>query len=116
MTFALFGGVLARRAMVELGQQTIAPWGESLQIVFSRWLSYLWATAMHFIGLIALLLPIALIGLLAGSGYVAESITGIALLVMFPLVFGVGRLLLSMVFCFPVSVCAIAAEEKAGCV
>lgn len=113
LSFSLLGGVLARRAMVELGQQSIAPWGESFSIVFGRWLSFLWATGMHLVGLLGLLLPFALLGLLARTGSIGATIAGICLLIAFPLVFAVGRLMMSMVFCYPLSVCAIAAEKKA---
>ncbi len=113
LSFSLLGGVLARRAMVELGQQSIAPWGESFSIVFSRWLSFLWATGMHLVGLAGLLLPFALLGLLARAGSMGATIAGICLLIAFPLVFAVGRLMMSMVFCYPLSVCAISAEKKA---
>ena len=113
LSFSLLGGVLARRAMVELGQQSIAPWGESFSIVFSRWLSFLWATGMHLVGLLGLLLPFALLGLLARTGNIGATIAGVCLLIAFPLVFAVGRLMMSMVFCYPLSVCAIAAEKKA---
>lgn len=111
--FSILGGVIARRAMVELGQQTIAPWGESIRIVCSRWQSFLWVTGMHLVALFVLLLPFAILGWMARFGAVGASIAGLLLLLGFPLAFAVGRLTLSLVLCFPLSVCAIAAEKKA---
>lgn len=111
--FSLVGGVFARRAMVELGQQTIAPWGESLRIVLGRWVSLLWATGMHLVGLACFLLPVFVLGLLSRWGDIGGHVAGVLLLLSFPLVFAVGRLCMSMVFCYPLSVCAIAAERKA---
>ncbi|MEZ6136202.1 MAG: hypothetical protein R3C53_15010 [Pirellulaceae bacterium] len=112
-TFALLGGVLARRGAVELGQRTVAPWGESFRIVFSRWASYLWASGMHFVGIAVLLLPAMLLGLINRLGSVGEILAGIGLLLTFPLVFAVGRFALSAIVCFPLSVCAICVEKRA---
>ncbi len=112
-TFALLGGVIARRGLVELGQRTIAPWGESFRIVFSRWQSYLWATAMHLVGIALLLLPIAILGFFSRFGATGATICGVLLLLGFPLVFAVGRFAVSLFVCFPLSVCAIGAEKKA---
>lgn len=111
--FSLFGGVLARRGMVELGQRSIAPWGESARIVVSRWQSFLWSTGMHLVGMVALLVPVLLLGWLSRWGSVGATLAGVLLIACFPIVFGVGRLALSMVVCFPLSVCAIAAEKRA---
>lgn len=111
--FGLFGGLLARRAAVELGQRTVAAWGESLRVVFSRWSSFLWVTGMHFTALLALLLPVMILGLISRLGTVGATIAGILLLLYFPLVFGIGRLVLSGIVCFPLSVCAISLEKKA---
>ncbi|MEM8736159.1 MAG: hypothetical protein AAGG44_18155, partial [Planctomycetota bacterium] len=109
----LLGGVLARRALVELGQRTIAPWGHSFSILFRRWQGLLWATGMHLVGLAVLLIPIAILGLVAQLGTAGGTVAGIGLLLCFPLAFAVGRLMLSMIFGFPLSVSAIAAEKKA---
>ncbi len=113
LTFGLLGGVLARRSLVELGQRTIAAWGESLSIVFSRWHSFLWSMGTHFVGIAALLVPIYVLGLLSRLGSVGATVAGVLLLLCFPLVFAVGRFALSAIVCFPLSVCAIAAEKKA---
>ena len=112
-TFALFGGVLARRSAVELGQRTIATWGESIQIVGSRWRSYLWASGMHLVGIVGLLVPALVLGWLSRLGTVGALVAGGLLLLLFPLVFGIGRFALSAVVCFPLSVCAIGVERKA---
>ncbi|MCR9297151.1 MAG: hypothetical protein NXI32_31005 [bacterium] len=113
LIFSIFGGVLARRALVELGQRTVAPWGESIRIVTSRTHSYLWSTGMHLVALLLLAIPIALLGLLSRAGGPGAHIAGTLMLLAFPLVFAFGRLLLSMFLCFPLSVCAITAEKKA---
>ncbi len=110
---ALVGGILARRSLVELGQQTIAPWGESLRIVFGRWASFLWSTGMHLVGLAFLLLPVLLFGAVSRLGAVGATIGGICLLLAFPFVFAVGRMALSMFLSFPLSTCAIVAEKNA---
>ncbi len=110
---SLLGGVLARRAMVELGQRTIAPWGESIRLVMARWNSFLWATGMHLVGIVGLLIPYALLGLLCRTGVVGATIGGVLLIASFPIVFAVGRMAMSMIWCYPLSVCAIAAEKKA---
>lgn len=112
-TFAILGGVLARRGAVELGQRTVAPWGESFAIVFSRWQSYLWATCMHFVGIAVLLLPALILGLVSRLGSVGAIVAGVLLLMSFPLVFGIGRIALSAIICFPLSACAICIEKKA---
>ncbi len=112
-TFALFGGVLARRAAVELGQRTISPWGEAIGLVASRWQSYLWATGMHFVGILVLLLPALLLGLCSRLGTVGGVVAGVLLLLCYPLVFGIGRFALSAIICFPLSVVAICVEKKA---
>lgn len=109
----LLGGLLARRSLVELGQRTVAAWGESCAIVCSRWHSYLWLMGMHFVGILALLLPAWILGWFSRLGSIPAAIAGVLLLVSFPLVFAVGRFALSAIVCFPLSVCAIAAEKKA---
>ena len=113
MTFALLGGVLARRSLVELGQHTVSAWGEAVNIVFSRWQSYLWSMGMHFVAIAGLLVPVFILGLLSRLGAVGAMLSGVLLLLSFPLVFALGRFVLSAFVCFPLSVCAIAAEKKA---
>ncbi len=113
LVFGLLGGVLARRSLVELGQRTISAWGESLTIVGSRGLSFLWLMGMHFVGIAAMLVPIFVLGLLSRLGSFGATLAGILLLMGFPLVFAMGRFVLSAIVCFPLSVCAIAAEKKA---
>lgn len=111
---SLFGGVLARRAAVELGQRTIAPWIRSIQLVGSRAVSYLWAAGMHIVGAVALVAPIALLGWFAKLGSIPAVISGILLVaVCLPLIFAIGRILMSLIFCYPLSVCAISVEKKA---
>lgn len=111
--FSIFGGVIARRGLVELGQRTVAGWGESMRIVVGRWQSFLWATGMHLVGISVLLVPALLLGLVSRLGGIGAGIAGVLLVATFPIVFGVGRMALSMFLCFPLSVCAIAAEKKA---
>lgn len=113
LTFGLFGGILARRSLVELGQRTVSEWSEAIRIVGSRWLSYLWSMGMHFVAIAALLLPFFVLGAIGRLGYVGATISGVLLLLSFPVVFAVGRFVLSAIVCFPLSVCAIAAEKKA---
>lgn len=112
MSFALLGGVLARRSLVELGQRTVSAWGEALFIVGSRWQSYLWSMGMHFVAVAGLLIPFFLLGLVSRLGPPGANISGVLLLLCFPLVFALGRFALSAIVCFPLSVCAIAAEKK----
>jgi hypothetical protein len=113
LTLGLLGGLLARRSLVELGQRTISAWGEALKIVFSRWHSYLWLMGMHFVGILGMLLPILLLGWISSWGSLGASVAGVLLVLGFPLVFAIGRFVLSAIVCFPLSVCAIAAEKKA---
>ncbi len=113
LTLSLLGGVLARRSLVELGQRTVAAWGESLSCVGSRWHSYVWSMGMHFVGIAVLLLPIYALGLLSRLGSLGANLAGVLLLMCFPLVFAIGRFVLSAIVCFPLNVCAIAAEKKA---
>lgn len=111
---SLFGGVLARRAAVELGQRSMAPWIRSIQLVGSRAVSYLWAAGMHIVGAVALVAPIALLGWFARLGSIPAVISGILLIaVCLPLIFAIGRILMSLIFCYPLSVCAISVEKKA---
>lgn len=110
--FAFFGGILARRAAVELGQRTIAPWGETLRIVGSRMVSYMWVTGMHLVAIALLLLVPLLLGLLARLGPLA-ILAGVLLILCFPIVVAVGRLVLSMFICFPLAVTAIGCEKNA---
>lgn len=113
VTLSLLGGVIARRSAVELGQRTVAPWGESLRIVSSRWTSYLWSTGMHLVAIGAMLAPIVALGFLSRLGSVATAVACVLLMLCFPLVFGIGRFALSAVICFPLSVCGISFEKKA---
>lgn len=113
LTFAIFGGVLARRAMIELGQRTVAPWYQSIQLVSGRWQSLLWVTGMNLVGIGGLLILPAIFGFVGRLGNGGALISGILLVLFFPLAFGVGRLLLSLTICFPLGVCAIAVEKNA---
>ncbi len=112
MSFGLLGGVLARRSLVELGQRTISAWGEALSIVGSRCQSYLWSMGMHFVAVAALLVPVLVLGLISRLGTPGANVSGVLLLLCFPLTFALGRFALSAIVCFPLSVCAIAAEKK----
>lgn len=113
MTFAPLGGVLARRSLVELGQRTVSAWGEALNIVFSRWQSYLWSMGMHFVAVAGLLVPFYILGLLSRLGSLGAILSGVLLLLSYPLVFAIGRFVRTAIVCFPLSVFAIAAEKKA---
>ncbi len=113
LTVSIFGGTLARRAMVELGQRTVAPWFHSVQLVAKRWQSYLWSAAMNLVGIGGLLLIPVVLGLISRLGAPGAMVGGVLLLLSFPIVFAVGRFVLSLVVCFPLSVCAISAEKKA---
>ena len=113
LAFGIFGGILARRSLVELGQRTVSAWGEAVRIVGARWQSYLWAMGMHFVAIAALLLPFFILGAIGRLGSVGATISGVILLVCFPVVFAIGRFVLSAIVCFPLSACAIAAEKKA---
>ncbi len=113
MTFTLLGGVLARRSLVELGQRTVSAWGEALTIVFSRWQGYLWSMGMHMVAIAGLLIPIFILGLISRLGSFGAMVSGVLLLLTYPLVFAIGRFVLSAIVCLPLSVCAIAAEKKA---
>lgn len=110
--FAFFGGILSRRAAVELGQRTIAPWGETLRIVGSRMMSYVWVTGIHLVAIALLLIVPLLLGLLARLGPMA-MLAGVLLILFFPLVVAVGRMVLSMFICFPLAVTAIGCEKNA---
>ncbi len=113
LTLAIFGGILARRAMIELGQRTVAPWIHSVKLVARRWQSYLWASGMNLVGIAALLILPAIFGFISRFGSGGAYVGGALLILFFPLAFGVGRFVLSLTVCFPLSVCAIAAEKQA---
>jgi hypothetical protein len=113
LTVAIFGGILARRAMIELGQRTVAPWFHSVKLVVSRWQSYLWVSGMNLVGIGALLILPVLFGFISRFGSGGAYVGGALLILFFPLAFGVGRFVLSLTICFPLSVCAIGAEKKA---
>ncbi len=113
LTLSMFGGILARRAMIELGQRTVAPWFHSAQLVAGRWQSYLWAAGMNLVGITALLVLPAIFGFISRFGSGGAYVGGALLILFFPLAFGVGRFVLSLSICFPLSVCAIGAEKKA---
>jgi hypothetical protein len=108
----LFGAIIARRAAVELGQRTIAPWGETLRLVGSRWLSVIGVTGMHVVALVILLALPFVLGLIARIGPLV-AVVGVVLLLLLPLVWVVGRLVISMFACFPLAVAAITVEKKA---
>lgn len=108
----LFGGILTRRAAVELGQRTVAPWGETIKLILRRWVSVLWVTGMHLVALLLLLAVPFLLGLIAR----ASALTPVAcviLLLLFPLTWAVGRAAISMVACFPLALTAITVEKNA---
>ncbi len=108
----LVGGILVRRAAIELGQRTIAPWGETLQVVMGRALSYLWVTGMHLVSIAVILIFPLLLGLISRVGPLSW-LGGILLILLFPLSFVVGRLVVSMFWCYPLAVAAISCERNA---
>lgn len=111
---AVFGGVLARRASIELGQRTMGAWIHTIKLCLSRLSSYLWAAGMHFVAIAGLLIPIALLGYLSRLGTTSATIAGVLMLVVaIPMIFSLGRLFLSLTACYPLSVCAISVERKA---
>ncbi|MCC6511924.1 MAG: hypothetical protein IT423_22695 [Pirellulaceae bacterium] len=112
VVLGFFGGILSRRAAVELGQRTIAPWGVTVRLVASRLLSYMWVTGLHLVAISVLLILPFVLGLVARLGPLAY-VAGALLLLMYPLVVVIGRLVLSMFVCYPLAVTAISCERNA---
>ncbi|MFO0944247.1 MAG: hypothetical protein U0930_26355 [Pirellulales bacterium] len=111
---SIFGGLIARRAAVELGQRTVAPWVRSIKLVASRTVSYVWATGIYIVALGGLLFPIAFLGWMSRLGSFPAAIAGVILVaVCIPLIFAVGRLAMGLIVCFPLSICAISIEKRA---
>ena len=108
------GGVLARRSAIELGQRNMASWIQAVNVSARRLVSSLWAAGMYLVAILALLVPIVLLGWLARLGTVAAAISGVLLLtICIPVIFATGKTLLSLIICFPLSICAINVEKKA---
>ncbi len=107
-----FGGVLSRRAAIELGQRTIAPWGETVRVVGGRMSSYMWVTGMQLVAVALLLIIPFVLGLFSRLGPLA-IVTGFLLILCLPLAFVVGRVVLSIFICFPLAVVAISCEKNA---
>lgn len=108
------GGILARRSAIELGQRNMASWIQAVKVASRRLVSSIWAAGMYLIALLALLFPILLLGWLARLGPVAAAVSGVLLLtVCIPILFATGKTLLSLIICFPLSICAINVEKKA---
>lgn len=112
LVLGFFGGILSRRAAIELGQRTIAPWGETVRVVGNRLVSYLWVTGMQLVAITLLLVIPFLLGLLARLGPMAV-VAGILLILFFPAVVVLGRIILSMFICYPLAVTAISCERNA---
>ena len=112
-TLSIGGGILARRAVVELGQRTIAPWSSTVRLVASRWTGYLWAAGMSLVGIVVLMSIPLFLGVIARASWLAPVAGCLLLLLYIPIVASSGRILFSAIVCYPFSVCAISTERKA---
>ncbi len=111
---ALFGGVLARKAAIELGLRTMGSWTQAVSVSTRRLVSYLWAAGLHLVAYVIFLVPFFLLGWVSQFGTVAAAIAGGLLVILgLPMIFATGRSLLSLLVCFPLSVCAISLEKRA---
>ncbi len=111
--WGLFGGVLARRSVIELATITSSSWIDAWKLVASRWLSIIRSVAMPWLLILAMLLPAWILGVVGRFGDIGLWIAQVGLVVMVPLVVGIAWLVVQSFLGFPLSLCAIVTERKA---
>lgn len=110
--WSIFGAVLARRSVIELGQQTSIGWGVSLRLAIQRWTGSMWSMGLPAVGIALIaLVPWAAGGLtrLGGVGLILGSLTLIPAVL---LAVAVGWLAVLMLVGFPIGMSAVVAERR----
>jgi hypothetical protein len=110
--WSIFGAVLARRSVIELGQQTSIGWGVSLRLAIQRWTGSMWSMGLPAVGIALIaLVPWAAGGLtrLGSVGLVLGSLTLIPAVL---LAVAIGWLAVLMLFGFPIGMSAVVAERR----
>jgi len=111
--WGFFGGVIARRSVMELGVRTSIGWVPALKLVASRWRSIVWSILMPLASIAMLALIPLTLGALCRLGSIGQAI---ALIGAFPgllVMLGVGWITAIAGLGFPLSVCAIVSEKGA---
>lgn len=111
--WSFFGGLLARRSLMELGNRTSVGWGPSCRLVYRRWPSMVWATTMPLLAVFGLsFVPLGL-GLVARTGSLGSTVALVLMLASILFVIAIGWCIVVSLFGFPLSICAVVGEKKA---
>jgi hypothetical protein len=110
--WSFIGGVITRVAVVKLGREERVSIKDASLFVGRKYLSYFFAPLYPLVGVLALVLPIALIGLLMwGLGDVGVVIAGVLWIFVLLAALAMAFILLGMLFGWPLMWPTISAEN-----
>lgn len=113
LVWSLFGGVLVRRSVVELGTLSSIGWVETWKFVARRVHSMVWSLGISWLLVTLMLLPAWMLGWVARLGTIGDWLSSIGLVLLIPLMVSVAWLVLQSILGFPLSIAGIVSERKA---
>jgi hypothetical protein len=111
LIWALFGGVICRRSIVELGAKTTLGWTSTFRLVIKRWQAIFEATGLPALAAFAFCLIPMLLGMIARLGWFGEVIASIGVVITFILSLLIAWALFVAVIGFPLMTATIVAEK-----
>jgi hypothetical protein len=111
--WSFVGGIIARRAIMELGVRTSVGWGPTVQLVVKRWRSILWATTLPIVSILLISVIPIFLGLIARAGSIGAILGLIGAILSIPVMLAFGWVAFLMVAGYPISLCSIIAEKNA---
>lgn len=112
LVLGMVGGMMARRATIELGTRSSVGWVDAWTTVRKRWLSLLWTMLMPWGTALLVLAPMFVLGLL-GRFVGGDSLGYVVLIPGCLLIAPLGWLALLGILGFPLAVTAVVSERNA---
>ncbi len=109
--WGLFGGVICRRSVVELGARTTIGWSSAFRLVIRRWRAMVEAVGLPALAAFGLCAAPFLLGLFSRLGSWAEFISMFGVLLTFFFAIPIAWLLLLALLGYPLMVAAIVTEK-----
>jgi hypothetical protein len=113
VVWALIGGMILRRSVVELGTESTSGWVGAYRVVRQRYLAFIWALGTPLLGIFCFLAVPLLLGFISRLGGFGSLLAGLLSIPLILVAIPVGWLAVVGVLGLPLSWAAIATEKNA---